>query len=215
MVSSKYVLITRPNHDAVTDCLYFWTQQIVDIAGGKGFIVLDLSGKKANRSTFLSYLKKRDPVLVFFNGHGSDSVIAGYDNETLIGDGNTVKLLFGKIIYARSCDAAKVLGVESIKHGALAFIGYKEKYWLATSEDKLTKPLQDSVAKLFLEPSNLVPSSLIKGNSAKEAYRKSQEAATRNISYMLSTAATDAEREAVPYLHSNRLNQVLLGDGSA
>ncbi|PIS18113.1 hypothetical protein COT54_01045 [Candidatus Collierbacteria bacterium CG09_land_8_20_14_0_10_46_12] len=54
-----------------------------------------------------------------------------------------------------------------------------------------TTPLIDVVAKRFLEPSNLVPISL------------------------MSSEAGQNERDSAPYLYSNKLNQVLLGDPDA
>ena len=212
MPMSKTVLVTRPQHDQVTNYLFSWTQLVLDEATRKGFTVFDLYGNKANKITFISYINKRKPSLIFLNGHGSDSVITGHDNEPLVSNDDGVELLAGKVVYARSCDAGKDLGVQSIKHGALAFIGYKEKFFLVTIDDKLTRPLEDPIARLFLEPSNLIPISLIKGNSVKEAYNKSQKASLRNLSYMLSTAATAEERDSAPFLYSNKLNQVVLGD---
>jgi len=63
--------------------------------------------------------------------------------------------------------------------------------------------------------SNLIPISLIKGNSAREAYQKSQNSLIRNIRLMLSTKASQEQKDALPYLWSNRKYQVLLGNGNA
>ncbi|PJC81146.1 hypothetical protein CO009_00220 [Candidatus Shapirobacteria bacterium CG_4_8_14_3_um_filter_35_11] len=78
-----------------------------------------------------------------------------------------------------------------------------------------TTPLIDVVAKRFLEPSNLVPISLIKGNSVTESYKKSQKLMSKNVLSMMSSEAGQNERDSAPYLYSNKLNQVLLGDPDA
>ena len=117
--------------------------------------------------------------------------------------------------YVRSCDVAANLGKVSIQKGALAFIGYTKKYALCTSTASQSRPLQDRVAQLFLLPSNLIPIALIKGNTVKDAYRKSQNAMIRSIRFMLSTKASQEQRDALPYLWSNRKYQVLLGDEDA
>ncbi len=78
------MLITRPNHDITTDYLYFWSKTIIDFARKAGFSVVDLSKKRANAKEFISILEKVNPKLVVINGHGSESSVTGYDNETLL-----------------------------------------------------------------------------------------------------------------------------------
>lgn len=215
MNTTRALLITRPNHDTITTYLFKWSIYVIQEAIKKGVKVLDLSEQKANNKTFVSYIEKNKPVLVFFNGHGNKDIIAGYNNEVLIESNKNEKLLAHKIVYARSCDAASNLGKLCIKNKTLTFIGYKRKYALVYTMSKLTNPLLDQVAKLFLEPSNLIPISLVKGNNAKEAYRKSQEAMLRNFSYMLSTRATQIQKDSASFLWANRKNQVILGNENA
>jgi len=212
---NKAILITRPNHDLITTYLFQWSEYVIRQANRKHIPVFDLSGKKANGKMFTSYIIKNDPILVFFNGHGNEDVITGYDNEPLVSTNNNEKLLEKKIVYARSCDAAENLGKLCIKNNTLAFIGYKKKYTICYSDTSINHPLQDEIAKLFITPSNLVPVSLLKGNKAKDAYRKSQESMARNFSFMLSTKATLAQKDAAPYLWINKKYQVLLGDPNA
>ena len=212
---NRAILVTRPNHDLITTYLFQWSQHVISVANKKGIKVLDLSGKKANETTFTSYIVKNEPILVFLNGHGNEDVVTGYDNKPLITANKNEKLLEEKIVYARSCDAAKNLGQLCIKKNTLAFIGYKRKYAIGYSQSSITKPLRDEVAKLFITPSNLVPLSLLKGNTAKDAYRKSQESMIRNFSFMVSTRATQTQRDAAPYLWINRKYQVILGDENA
>ncbi len=120
-----------------------------------------------------------------------------------------------KIIYARSCEAGARLGSLSIEKGATTFIGYNRDFWLIRSKDRSTRPLTDPIAKLFLEPSNLVPITLIKGNNTQEAYRKSQENMRRNFNYMISSKASREERDAAFFLYSNYTCQIILGDKQA
>lgn len=209
------ILITRPNHDPITTYLFYWSTIVVKEAIKRGVKVLDLRGEKANKKMFVSYIRRNKPILVFFNGHGDENTITGYDNEILIKAGKDEGLLMEKIVYARSCDAANNLGQKCIKTGALAFIGYKKKYAIGYIPLKITDSLRDEVAKLFIEPSNLVPISLLKGNTVKDAYRKSQDAMWRNFGFMLSTRATQSQKDAAPYLWFNRKHQVVLGDQNA
>lgn len=208
------VLVTRPNHDLATTYLYLWTEGIIKLSNSKGK-TLDLKGKKATAKNFESYVNKHQPAFIFINGHGNEAEITGYDNEILVKVGKNEHLLANKIIYARSCDAARVLGeLVSRKHSA-TFIGYKKSYILGRNPLKTSRPLKDEVAKLFVEPSNLVSISIIKGQTAKVAYRKSQEAMIKNFFFMLSSNATSNQRDAAAYLWANRRHQVVLGDENA
>lgn len=58
----------------------------------------------------------------------------------------------------------------------------------------------------------LIPLSIIKGNTVKDAYRKSQEAMTRNFFFMLSSKATSNQKDAAAYLWANKKNQIVHGD---
>lgn len=188
---------------------------VIKEARQKGMNVFDLTDNKADYKTFKSYIEKHEPFLVFFNGHGNKEVITGDNNESLVEADKNEKLLFGKMVYARSCDAGAYLGEKCIQTGTLVFIGYRKKFTLGYSPSKISNPLKDEIARLFLEPSNLVPISLIKGNIAKDAYRKSQNTMWRNFQFMLSTKATSAQKDAAPYLWANRKYQVLLGNENA
>jgi len=212
---TKAILITRPNHDLITTYFFYWSELIIKEATKKRFKVLDLRENKATSEMFSSYIVKHEPILVFFNGHGNTDMITGYENKPLLEANKNEKLLIKKIIYARSCDAAENLGQLCIKNGTLSFIGYTKKFSIGYTPSKSSNPLQDPVAKLFIEPSNLIPTSLLKGNTTKESYRKSQEASLRNFRFMLSTKATSAQKDAAPYLWFNRKYQVLLGDEKA
>jgi hypothetical protein len=209
------MLITRPNHDITTDYLYFWSASIIDFAKKVGLSITDLSKKRANAEEFISVLKKVKPKLIVINGHGNESSITGYDNETLLDLQSDLKLLKGKIVYARSCSSAKKLGKKSIKLGCFAYIGYDDDFVFMVSEDKITRPLDDKVAGLFLEPANYLVILLLKGHSAIEANRRSREKFKQNILRLMTSSVKQEERELIPFLARDYLHQVNLGDGNA
>lgn len=211
---SNCVLITRPDHDLATNYLCLWTEDIVRLSNKKRK-TLDLKSKKATAKNFKSYIEKHHPEFLFINGHGNEHEITGYNNEILVKAGQNEYLLANKIIYARSCSAACGLGEIVSKKYAATFIGYRKSYILGRNPSKLFRPLEDEVAKLFIEPSNLVSISIIKGQTAKEAYRKSQEAMTKNFFFMLSSNATSNQKDSAVYLWANKRNQVFLGNENA
>ena len=182
------------------------------MASHKGMTVLDLSGEKVTRANFESYLRKHGPEIVFLNGHGNQTTITGDNNKPILdvrGDVNTI------VIYARSCDAGAVLGQTLVAKNTNAFIGYKRKFTFMYSPDNITKPLKDPMAKLFLEPSNLALSTLLKKHTAEEAHARSQEAMFKNFRKMVSSQASDEERYGARWLWANINSQVLLGDPKA
>ncbi len=209
---NKSLLITRPDHDLVTKYLCVWSGDIVTLAHRKGFVVYDLKGKKANRRQFESYFSAHHPVLLFLNGHGNSRSITGHNNESLVEQTSDLQ---GTIVYARSCDAGLILGMQLVNMGTRSFIGYRRKFFCGYSPEKITKPHQDPIARLFLEPSNLILSTLIKHHTAEEAHRRSKDAMYKNFRRMVSSTASYEERYAARWLWSNINCQVLLGDPQA
>lgn len=209
------LLITRPNHDKLTNYLFFWSQLIIELAEKKRFGVHDLAKKKANKKELEGHLKARKIGLVFLNGHGNEETIAGYADKPLIQMGQNEDILKGTIAYIRSCMVMKELGQSIVKKGAKACIGYRRKFWVYTSANSITHPMNDPYARLFLEPSNLVVSTLIKGNTAGEAVKRSQKAMRNNLRRMLSTAGTNNERSMAFALSVNIHGQTLEGDPQA
>lgn len=203
------LLITRTSHDLPTMYLSYWCEPIIEKARAANIQVLDLCHKKAIPKLFSSYIEKRKPAIIFFNGHGGNDYICGYDDIVLVDTKNCAPLLKGAIVYARSCQAGSVLGPLCVKKGAIAFIGYSKNYSVAYLEEKRTRPLTDYIARLFLEPSNLIPLCLMFGNSPSDAYLSSQKQMRRNLQYMLSSKASMNERDAAPYLWNNMKYQVI------
>ena len=84
---NKILLITRPRHDITVRYLFYWAKKIIEFAEKKQFSVLDLKNERANQKELTSMLQKKEPSLVFLNGHGDDNSIMGHDNEILIAVG--------------------------------------------------------------------------------------------------------------------------------
>ena len=204
------ILVTRPKHDLVTRYLCAWCEEFVNEVRSKGIDVYDLEGTKATKSKFENYIKAHNPSFLFLNGHGDSATITGHDNKTLV-DSNTT-LSSATVLYARSCDAGQILGPHLVKKGLCAFIGYKRKFILGYIPDKIWSPLKDPIAQLFLESSNLVPSTLVKGHTVEEAHVRSRTQMYSNFRKMVSSAATYEERYAARWLWSNLNNQVFFGN---
>ena len=208
------ILITRPNYDPGTNYLFYWSKLVIDFAKKRKVKILDLLGEKANKKDFISYVRKHNPKLIFFNGHGNEESVMG-QNDMVLADLKESPIFLGTVVYARSCEVAKKLGPQSVKNGAVAFIGYTKKFIIGYAPEKITRPLDDPVAKLFLEPSNLIPISILKGNSVGNAHLKSQKAMFKNLAFMLSSAASSLQKDAASYLWRNMKYQTVCGNGDA
>jgi len=146
-----------------------------------------------------------------FNGHGSPSVICGYKNEIIIKAGENSVLLKNTIVYSLSCSSALKLGVKCVTEGTKAFVGYDDEFALGMDTNYQATPLRDKRARMFLEPSNRLFESLLKGNKVKVAVDKSKKLIKRNISLLKTDNSPEAAYYA-PYLFSNYLSLVVHGD---
>lgn len=212
MTVNSSILITRPRHDLINRYFYVWSEDIKKLAKEKSLPVYDLKGDSATRDRFDSYIRSQNPSFLFLNGHGNSNEIAGHDNKVII---DSKSILSGSVIYARSCDAGQFLGPKLVENGARAFIGYKRKFICVYLQEKISRPKEDFIAGLFLDPSNLVASTFIKGNTAFESHIRSQESMYKNFLKMISSSASFEERSSAVLLWGNIKSRVFLGDRDA
>ena len=212
MKMEKGLLITRPNYDDVTEYLSIYSKKIISKAKEKGLNVFDLKGSSINMETFNDILKKLDYNFIVFNCHGNPETIFGHKNSTLIKLGQNNNTLFGRIIYARSCDVGQKLGKSMKEDKKGCFIGYKFKFKFCIDETRISSPQSDNTAKIFLNPSNMIPKSLIKGNSAIEAQDKSKKQIAKNMKKIIQKGGP---RSYLEVLWNNLSGMVLYGNENA
>ncbi len=213
---SKSLLITNPDYDPCTRYLHKWSKEILEEAEKRGIDVVKLEKNKVTKKEFEGRMKKVKPSLVVIHGHGNNNCVCGHEHEVLIEAGVNDNILANKIVYALSCRSAAGLGVISVKNGARSYIGYIKDFAFGSDYNKFSHPENDNLAKLFLEPSNQVSISLIKGNTAGEASRKSKIKFLKNIQKLLHSESSEyPTARIIPLLFSNMKHQVCLGDASA
>ena len=210
---TKRLLLTRPDHDYATRYLSAWAEKFFNLAEEKRYSIIDLRRERANRKEFESVLRKRNPCFVVINGHGDDNLVAGYENEPLLKAQTSSSLLKGKITYAISCRSALVLGEEAGQYKDTAYIGYKDDFILLYLEKYRTRPTEDNLAGLFLEPSNLVATTLLKGHTAKESVLRARQEFLRNIQKLLTSKTTTDDSSAIRYLVWDMKHLTLCGKG--
>jgi len=203
-------LLTRPEHDTPTYYLSSWCKEAISLAESKNIKVLDLNKEKANKKEFESKIKTFCPNLIVLNGHGSDDMVTGHKNEPLVIVNKNDILLKNKIVYAISCRSAKNLGMEAVQKGALSYTGYDDDFIFVYDSNKISQPLADNTAKLFLEPSLLFVKSLLKSNSVEESLNRAKEEMKNNLKKAFSEDPSNSR-----YLWWNLKHMVSHGDSSS
>lgn len=196
------MIVIRTRHDSPTEYLFVWTEFIISEAEKKGFNVYKVEGQTVNFENFEKRINKIKPKFVFFNGHGTKSSFYDNNREDLINLKSSY-ILKKTVTYARACDSLKELGVEAVKEGCRAFIGYKKKFWIPRWHKTTCKPLKDLAAKSVLECSNLIASQLLRGKSVKEAIEKSHERTDEEIVNLVYSQEPFASAALAALLHND------------
>ncbi len=193
----------------------YFSTAVIQEAKNKNIPVKELKEEKANKEEFGGFLQKLDYRLVVLNGHGSEEVIAGHKNIPIVECGRNDEILKERIVYARSCHAARKLGRECMKNTRNGcFIGYDLPFMFYSDELWTLNPAKDKIAPIFLQPSNAVPISLIKGNPASQAHENGKKQMLKNMNKMMLRGGNDSFLFAQA-LWNNYTGQVLIGNSSA
>lgn len=212
----KGLLITCPEHDDGTAYLTYFSRPIIEEALNKSIKTKKVNDENLNMKDFSEIIGKLDYRLVVFNGHGSPDSIFGYKDNIIIKVGENDNYLKEKIVYARACNAGLLLGPNCMNKAEKGcFIGYNLPFVFFMDEKWTTKPHNDKIANLFLEPSNLVPISIIKGHTSLESHKNAKR---QMLKTMRSLLKNKQEQETPFYLEAlwnNYKGQVIFGDNSA
>ncbi len=208
------VLFSRPDDDVTLHYLHYYSKELVKLSNDEGHTTFNKESAEANKKNIIGLIQQKSPSLIMFNGHGSPEVICGYKQEVLV-DSTNVDVLKNAITYALSCSSAALLGREAIEKGAICFIGYESDFALGKDPDSEASPRHDKIAKLFLEPSNILLSSLLKGTKIKTALEKAKSKMKANIWYLHTTKEFPDAVYYAPFLFGNYLGLTVQGDEEA
>ncbi len=214
---NKILMVTRPKYDDGTEYLSYYASLVLKEAKRLNILFKDFSGKSANSREISKYLNKKHPKLIFVNGHGDADSLEGNKGEILFSINKNIDLLKEKIVYARACHAAINFGRKMVEGNNGCFIGYKTPFSFWIDNKYSATPQKDKIAKLFLEPSNEIISSLIKGNTSNISDKKSKRMMVENMKKIL-VMEGNKEPGATGWLEvlwSNFEGQILYGNSSA
>jgi hypothetical protein len=192
------ILITRPDHDIVTNYLSSWSKELIELAENNNFKVFDLKSDEANKQNFESYMRKQNVDLVLLNGHGNENVVTGFKNEPIVEANINEDILKDCVVHALSCESSAVLGKKAVESGAKAYFGYKYPFTFVTEKNNECRPSQDKFANLFKNPALEVPKCLISGKEIRESYEKGIEKYKQAL-MLKSISLTEEESKSVRF----------------
>lgn len=209
---NNILLVTRPKHDDGTEYLSAYAFEVLKKAKEQ-IETKDFDGKEANKENVEKYVKIKNPKMLFLNGHGNECEICGHKDKAIFSLSN-VDLLKNRIIYARACFSANILGYEAVKNSSGCFIGYVYPFSFWIGGDRSATPLKDKVAGMFLHPSNEIVLSLLKGETAKKADEKSKQMMISNMKEILAMEHKNEPGATgmLQILWDNYEGQVVLGN---
>jgi hypothetical protein len=211
----KGLLITLPQHDDTMEYISVFSKPIIDEAEKRLINIKKIKRKEITKGNFEKIIKSLDYRMNILNGHGSPSCIFGHDNKPILIAGDNHNLITEKITYARSCHSGSILGrisMENSKTGC--FIGYNLPFMFFIDKTHQTNPSKDNTAKIFLEPSNNVPISILKGNSTSDAHENGKRQMLKAINKLL-TDSNDQSLAFAEALWNNYIGQVIIGNKNA
>jgi len=182
---NKILLITRPKYDDGTEYLSYYASLILKENKNIKKFIKDFEGKDVTNKNIKKFIIKKDPKLLFINGHGNKDFLEGDKNHILFSIDKDIELLKNRIVYARACHAGLSFGKKMVEGNDGCFIGYVVPFSFWIDEKRSATPAKDKIAKLFLEPSNQIINSLIKGSTSKESDEKSKKMMIENMNKIL------------------------------
>ena len=209
----KGMILSLPNSDLVTQYISHYSSFVEKEAENKNIPIKKLCAEEANMKEFNKVVTKLNYSFIFINGHGSESEIFG-QREPLLKTGINHELMKDRVVYARSCNSALVLGKACVENSKGCYIGYNLPFQFYNDENWSGNPEKDPLAGLFIEPSNLIPISLIKGNSAEFADENSKQIILKRINKTLKEKSEGAFEISLA-LWNNYFGQVILGNKKA
>lgn len=210
------LIITCPEYDDATAYLTYFSREIIKEAEIKLLKVKKIEDKNLNFNDFSEILKKLNYRLIVLNGHGSADSIFGFKNKVILDSNINCSLLKEKIVYARACNAALILGQRSMENTEEGcFIGYKLPFIFYMDERWSTKPSNDNIAALFLKPSNSISIAIIHGHSAMESHENAKNQMLKTMKKLMEGKSEDVTPFYIEALWNNYIGQDIIGNGDA
>ena len=173
MTKKRAIVFVLPTWEQVVAIGSCWFEPVIKEAIAKGFDVVTLRGKEANKREFDRAIKDHPECFVTGIGHGSSTVYTGERYSVLLKSGRPLDIMDGCPWYALSCKVGKQLGKDVIDAGSPAFVGYDENFVFLLDPDE---PCGGRPSQGFMQSNNAVVMTLLQGKTIGDAYKSSQTA---------------------------------------
>lgn len=170
---SQTIFIGRCDCDSNVKFPFHWAELIIEEAEKLELDIIDLQKENFIEEKTKKQIDDHNPFFVFLNGHGNEWCSMGYKRIPVLIANKNDFLLKDKIVYAVSCYTAQYLGQIAYDNGCKAYIGYEDIFtFVYMNEDD---PLNDIIAKHFMDASNEVPLTILNGGTPKDSFENSQK----------------------------------------
>ena len=117
-----------------------------------GISIDEIIGCNATSKKVEKKLKNRKIKNFLAFGHGSEVHITVRDDGVPVFDLGQTLILKNKLCYFLSCCTGKTLGLQAIRDGAIAFIGFTEEFWfLSHYKDDFLECATSGIREFLLE----------------------------------------------------------------
>lgn len=170
---TQTIFVGRCECDAHLKFPFNWANSVVEEAEKLELDVVDLQKENYSEEKTSRHIKNSNPFFIFLNGHGEAWCSMGYGREPVLIANKNDFLLKDRIAYILSCNTAQFLGQVAYEKGCKAYIGYEDIFSFAYMDKN--DPINDRIAKIFMEASNQIPLTILNGGTPEEAYKNSQQ----------------------------------------
>lgn len=170
---NQTILIGRCNDDPMVIFPFHWANVIKEEAEKLELEIIDLQKENYVEEKITKCIEENNPFFLFLNGHGEVWCTKGHKHLPVLIANKNDFLLKNKIVYVVSCYTAQYLGQMAYEKGCKAYIGYEDDFaFVYMNSDQ---PLDDNIAKIYMEASNKIPLIILNGGTPHEAYIGSQQ----------------------------------------
>ena len=170
---SQTIFVGRCECDAHLKFPFNWANFIIEEAEKLELDIIKLEKENYTEEKTKRHIRKFNPFFIFLNGHGKVWCSMGYNKESIIIANKNDFLLKNKIVYILSCYTAQYLGQVAYEKGCKAYIGHKDIFSFTYMDEN--DPINDKIAKIFMDASNQIPLTILNGGTPEEAYKNSQK----------------------------------------
>jgi len=202
------VIVFRPCYDVATIYASRWMTKQIEKLQHVEFEVWDFFREEAVKRSWDTHICARGVVLATAGAHGREDRWAGNDRKPVqIACTQSKCEVQGKWFIRLSCLTGRVLGKDNVEKGAMVDISYEEIFVFVIQHPRPDDPLDDKIAKDFLDTHNHLIYFGCDGYTAGEMRMR-----TKDLFYRKAEEWRARDPEIARYLFWDGYHLILHGD---